>query len=57
VLTEDGLSRLREAASSHEAVIEQMLEAHLAEKQIEALTQILERLPGASDEPCTVEDE
>ena len=58
VLTEEGMSRLRAAAVSHDEVIEQQLGAHLGRQELDRLTEILERLPGVTGgEECTVEDE
>jgi MarR family transcriptional regulator, 2-MHQ and catechol-resistance regulon repressor len=57
VLTDRGMSKLRAAAPSHDAVIEELVGARLGERDLEKLSGILERLPGAeSDEECSVED-
>jgi DNA-binding MarR family transcriptional regulator len=57
VLTDEGMGRLRAAGRSHDAVIEEMVGSRLGAAELEALAEILERLPGASgDEKCTVED-
>jgi DNA-binding MarR family transcriptional regulator len=58
VLTDAGLSRLKEAGHSHDAVIEQMVGEQLGQRELKRLTQILERLPGTEgDAECTIEDE
>lgn len=58
VLTEDGLTRLKAAGRSHDAVIEEMVGGPLRERDLKKLTEILERLPGAAgDAECSVADE
>jgi DNA-binding MarR family transcriptional regulator len=58
VLTDGGMSRLKAAGRSHDAVIEELFGARLGEQDLETLSGLLERLPGAEgDEECTVEDE
>ena len=58
VLTEDGMSRLKAAGRSHDAVIEQLVGARLAKPELKTLTEILERLPGVEgDAECSIEDE
>jgi DNA-binding MarR family transcriptional regulator len=57
VLTEDGMSRLKAAGRSHDAVIEQLVGARLAKPELKTLTEILERLPGEGDAECSIEDE
>jgi DNA-binding MarR family transcriptional regulator len=57
VLTDDGMRRLKGAGRSHNAVIEQMVGARLGRRELETLTEILERLPGAAgDEQRTVDE-
>jgi DNA-binding MarR family transcriptional regulator len=57
VLTDSGLSRLKQAGRSHDAVIEQLVGEQLGERELKRLTEILERLPGgAGDEQCTVDE-
>lgn len=58
VLTDVGLSRLKAAGRSHDAVIEEMVGEPLRERDLKSLTEILERLPGtAGDAECTVADD
>ncbi len=58
VLTEDGMSRLKAAGRSHDAVIEQLVGARLGKPELKTLAEILERLPGVEgDAECSVEDE
>lgn len=58
VLTADGLSRLKAAGRSHDAVVEEMVGEPLRERDLKSLTEILERLPGTSgDAECTVADD
>jgi DNA-binding MarR family transcriptional regulator len=57
VLSDTGLSRLKEAGRSHNAVIEQMVGEQLGPRELKRLTEILERLPGAAgDDQCTVDE-
>jgi DNA-binding MarR family transcriptional regulator len=57
VLTDAGLSRLKEAGRSHDVVIEQMVGEQLGQRELKRLSEILERLPGAAgDEQCTVDE-
>ena len=57
VLSDSGLSRLKQAGRSHDAVIEQLVGEQLEERELKRLTEILERLPGAAgDEQCTVDE-
>jgi DNA-binding MarR family transcriptional regulator len=56
VLTDEGMSRLRAAATSHNAVIEEMIGDHLAERQLDTLTEILEQLPGVDDTGLCTEE-
>ena len=58
VLTDDGMSRLKAAGRSHDAVIEELVGARLAGPELKTLTEILERLPAVEgDDQCTIEDE
>jgi len=58
VLTEDGMSRLKAAGRSHDAVIEQLVGARLAKPELKTLTEILERLPSVEDDgECSIEDD
>jgi MarR family 2-MHQ and catechol resistance regulon transcriptional repressor len=58
VLTEDGMSRLKAAGRSHDAVIEQLVGARLAKPELKTLTEILERLPQVEgDAECSIADE
>jgi MarR family transcriptional regulator, 2-MHQ and catechol-resistance regulon repressor len=58
VLTDDGMTRLKAAGRSHDAVIEELVGARLAEPELKTLTEILERLPSVEGEgECTVGDE
>jgi MarR family 2-MHQ and catechol resistance regulon transcriptional repressor len=58
VLTDAGMSRLKAAGRSHDAVIEELVGSRLGKRDLETLSGILERLPNAEgDEECTVGDE
>lgn len=58
VLTEDGMTRLKAAGRSHDAVIEELVGGRLAKPELKTLAEILERLPGtAGDAECTVADD
>jgi MarR family 2-MHQ and catechol resistance regulon transcriptional repressor len=58
VLTDAGLSRLKEAGRSYDAVIEQLIGGQLGPRELKRLTEILERLPAAEgDAECTVGDD
>jgi DNA-binding MarR family transcriptional regulator len=58
VLTDAGLSRLKEAGRSHDAVIEQLVGEQLGQRELKRLTEILERLPAVEgDAECTVADD
>jgi MarR family 2-MHQ and catechol resistance regulon transcriptional repressor len=58
VLTEDGMTRLKAAGRSHDAVIEELVGARLAKPELKTLTEILERLPGVEgDAECSIGDE
>jgi MarR family 2-MHQ and catechol resistance regulon transcriptional repressor len=58
VLTDDGMSRLKAAGRSHDAVIEQLVGARLAKPELKTLTEILERLPSVEgDAECSIGDE
>jgi MarR family transcriptional regulator, 2-MHQ and catechol-resistance regulon repressor len=52
ILTDDGLSKLREAAPGHVDDIERRLGAVLSDEEIKTLTDLLGRL-GDSDTDCT----
>jgi DNA-binding MarR family transcriptional regulator len=57
VLSDDGMSRLKAAGRSHDAVIEQMVGTRLDKRELETLSEILERLPGTGgEEQCTVDE-
>lgn len=54
VLTEDGAGKLREASCSHVATIRALFEERYSTAEIETLTDLLGRLPGAQGGPgCT----
>lgn len=56
VLTDEGMSKLRDASSSHNAVIDEMLGENLSQDQLETLTELLTSLPGVDGaESCTEE--
>ena len=58
VLTEDGMTRLKAAGRSHDAVIEEQVGARLAKPELKTLTEILERLPSVEgDAECSIADE
>jgi DNA-binding MarR family transcriptional regulator len=47
VLTEPGLAKLEDASCSHIAAIRALFEERFSQKEIEALAELLGRLPGA----------
>ena len=56
VLTDAGLTKLREAADSHVAAVQALFEERYSEDELGQLGQLLARLPGAEgtvDESCT----
>jgi DNA-binding MarR family transcriptional regulator len=55
VLTDTGLSKLREASRSHVADIREFFEARFSEEELDQLAGLLGRMPGAAeavDEDC-----
>jgi DNA-binding MarR family transcriptional regulator len=55
-LTDDGLSKLREAGRTHIAGIRRLFLEHFSDEEIEQLAKLLGRLPGApSGGTCSVE--
>lgn len=56
VLTEAGLAKLREAADSHIAAVEELFRERYSEDELAHLGRLLARLPGAegtAEESCT----
>jgi DNA-binding MarR family transcriptional regulator len=53
ILTDDGLSKLREAAPGHVEDIEHKLSAVLSDEEIKTLTELLGRLGEPADGECT----
>ncbi len=49
VLTETGLSKLREASRSHTADIREFFEARFSEQELDQLAGLLGRMPGAAE--------
>ena len=49
-LTEDGLARLAQASCGHEGSVRELFEEALAPEEIEALADLLGKLPGANTE-------
>jgi DNA-binding MarR family transcriptional regulator len=55
-LTDAGYEKLRSAGATHIASIRRMFLEHFSEQEIEALSSLLGRLPGATGHgPCSVE--
>lgn len=57
-LTEDGIEKLEQASCGHTRSVRALFEEHLDEDEIEALAELLGKLPGALDEdqPCSAGD-
>jgi DNA-binding MarR family transcriptional regulator len=49
VLTDDGYERLRDASGSHVAQVRELFESRLDARELESLSELLGRLPGAAD--------
>lgn len=54
-LTDDGYAKLREASRTHLDGIERLYASRFAEEELATLDDLLGRLAGADDVPCTVE--
>jgi DNA-binding MarR family transcriptional regulator len=57
VLTDAGLEKLREAATSHFAQVEALFGGRYDDGELDSLTALLVRLGGDDDVPCDVPDE
>ena len=57
VLTDEGLGKLREAATSHFAQVEALFGGRYDEGELDSLTALLVRLGGDEAVPCDVPDE
>jgi hypothetical protein len=57
VLTDDGLSRLREASKSHVAQIEDLFAARLGAGEQTKVADLLERVAEAASADCLPQDE
>jgi len=56
VLTDDGLSKLREASRSHLAQIDALFRASLDDEELDSLTTLLTRLGDGETEDCSTPD-
>ena len=56
VLTDDGLAKLRAAASSHFGQVDELFGGRYDERELTELSGLLARLDGAEPEPCEVPD-
>ena len=56
VLTDDGLSKLREASRSHLAQIDALFRASLDDEELDGLTKLLTRLGDGETEDCSAPD-
>ena len=56
VLTDDGLSKLREASRSHLAQIDALFRASLDDEELDSLTTLLTRLGDGETEDCSAPD-
>jgi DNA-binding MarR family transcriptional regulator len=52
VLTEAGMTKLRECSRDHIAAVERMLGEHLSDDELASLAELLGRLTEARDEEC-----
>jgi MarR family 2-MHQ and catechol resistance regulon transcriptional repressor len=52
VLTEAGMTKLRECSRDHVAAVERMLGEHLADEELASLAELLGRLTEIRDEEC-----